>query len=306
MQKTLKYAGLFLLPIIVVIIVLEIFYRSVKTNYTFKHSQIVQIANSTEVLVFGDSHAMYGVNPKWIDKPTFNIANLSQTIYFDELLFQKHINQLSNLEYIVVPMEYTTMSQSDNTQEDIWRKYFYQAQMDLDVPLINVLDPKKYSLALSQKLKRTEKALKIWKATKTLVNCDENGWGLGYNNSIEKSEINNLARIIARKHDDGSSSISQNLERIKTIIEICKTKNAKVVIVNLPVTEAYFENININEVNKILQESKLLDSQNNHVLNLNLLNDDRFILSDFQDADHLNFKGAKKCSLIINEFINDF
>ena len=40
-----------------------------------------------------------------------------------------------------------------------------------------------------------------------------------------------------------------------------------------------------------------------HVSYLNLFMDSRFEDSDFYDADHLNFKGAIKCSKIIDEYI---
>jgi hypothetical protein len=306
MKKWLKYTSLFLLPIVLVLISVDIFYRTVPTNYKFKHEQLLQRKDSIEILVFGDSHTMYGINPDWLDKRTFNLANLSQTIYFDELLFQKYIKQLTHLKYVIFPLEYTTMSQVDNTQEDVWRKYFYDAQMDINVPLIKWYDPKKYSLALSQKLSRTFQALNIWKQTNTLVNCDHDGWGLGYNSVIDSVEIVHLAKVISRKHDDSRIDISKNIERIKRMIKICDSKKIKVVLINMPVTKEYFSLLNANEVTEILNQSMLLDRENSHVKNLNLIDDVRFELNDFQDADHLNDHGAKKCSLIINEFIRGF
>ena len=137
----------------------------------------------------------------------------------------------------------------------------------------------------------------------TLVNCDNEGWGLGYIKSIDSTEIIDLAHIIARKHDDGTMDISKNLERIKHIIRICESRNIHVLLVNLPVTNQYLNALNEPEVNNILYQSKLLDDNSKYVENINLINDERFELHDFQDADHLNVKGAKKCSLILNDII---
>lgn len=306
MKKLLKYIGLFLLPILAIVITIDIFYRTVPTNYSLKHQKMLKEGPSVEVLIFGDSHAMYGINPSYLDKHTFNLANLSQTVYFDKLLFEKYIDQLTNLEYVIIPMEYTTMSQADDTQEDVWRKYFYEAQMNMNVPLISWNDPKKYSLALSQKLVRTVEALNIFRQANTLVNCDKNGWGLGYNSSIDSLEIDRLANIISRKHDDGKTDISQNFRRIESMIAICKSKNIQVLLVNLPVTQQYYKLLRQDEVSEILNKSEELDVTNDHVKNLNLVQDVRFHLEDFQDADHLNKFGAKKCTQIINQFITDF
>ena len=306
MKKLLKYIILFLSPIVLIIIGIEIFYRTVPTNYSFKHQEILKHRDSIEVLIFGDSHAMYGINPKYLDKEAFNLANLSQTIYFDKLLFQSYVDQLPNLECIIIPMEYTTMSQADNTEEDIWRKYFYNAQMGLNVPIIKWYNPKKYSLALSQKMVRTVKALNTWRQTNTLVNCDNNGWGLGYNSSVDSLDVDRLAKVISRKHDDAKYDISQNLERVKSIVKVCKKKNINVILVNLPVTNQYFNLLVQDEVLEILKQSYILNAQNKHVKNLNLVQDPRFYLEDFQDVDHLNRNGAKKCSVILNEFIKDF
>jgi hypothetical protein len=112
--------------------------------------------------------------------------------------------------------------------------------------------------------------------------------------------------VISRKHDDGRIDISKNLERIKKMIKICDSKKIKVVLINMPVTREYLGYLNVDEVAEIVNQSMLLDRENSHVKNLNLIDDVRFELNDFHDADHLNDSGAKKCSLIINEFIRGF
>ena len=305
MKKLIKYTGCFLLPIMLVIVLIELFYRVVPTNYTFKHEAILKNRDTIEVLTFGDSHAMYGINPRYISGHVFNLANLSQTVYFDELLFNKYVDRLTNLKSIIIPMEYTTMSQEDNTQEDVWRKYFYESQMDLKVPLIKWYDPKKYSLALSQKLVRTVKALNIYRHNNTLVNCDQRGWGLGYNTAIDSIELKRLAPIISRKHNDNKIDISQNAGRIESIIKTCQTKNINVLLVNLPVTPSYYKLLNKEEVRSILSQSQEFNNTFDHVRHLDLLQDERFKQDDFHDADHLNKKGAKKCSIVINEFLNN-
>ena len=68
----------------------ELFYRSVPNNYTVKDENVRKAYNSTEVLIFGNSHAFYGLNPEHFSAKAFNISNVSQTLFHDKLLFDKH------------------------------------------------------------------------------------------------------------------------------------------------------------------------------------------------------------------------
>lgn len=289
-----------MIPIFLVWIGVEFFYRYTPNNYTFKSELIKKHSDNIKVLILGDSHAFYGLNPEYFSKPTLNMANVSQTIYFDKLVFEKYIDELTQLEYLIIPIEYTTFSQADNTQEDYWRKYFYAAQMDINVPNIKWYDPKQYSLALTQKLGKTGTYLRSYLANSTLVECDNNGWGNTYLSSVDSLELNRLAKIISRKHDDGSMDFSINKTRIDKIIEACKEKNVKVILINMPVSEPYLKLLNQKEVNALIETCEALANTNSNVTNINLLHDNRFERKDFRDADHLNFEGAKKCSLIVN------
>jgi hypothetical protein len=303
MKKLLTHISLFLIPILVVWILTEVFYRTVPNTYTYKNEQISTEYNDVNMLVFGDSHSFYGINPEWLSIKTFNLANISQTIYFDQLLFEKHVQHLPELKYIVLPIEYTTLSQADNTQEDIWRKYFYRTQMDLDVPLIDWYNPKKYSLALTQKFNKTWKYYQDYKTEGTLIGCDENGWGNTYLATVDSLELKTIAKNISRKHEDGSMDFKLNVERIQEIIDVCKERNIEVIIVNMPVTTEYLKLLNPEKLKKIEATCDSLEKENPNVMRINFLRDPRFNISDFQDADHLNAEGAKKLTLLIDAYL---
>src|SRR5690606_38546314 len=121
-----------LLPIILVWGATEVFYRSVENNYTYKNERIISEYKEIETLVFGDSHAFFGINPQYFSTKTFNIANVSQSLYFDELLLKKHIDSLPQLKTVILNISFFTLSVVDDSSEDRWRKYFYQQQMKLE------------------------------------------------------------------------------------------------------------------------------------------------------------------------------
>lgn len=306
MKKLLTHISLFLIPIVVVWMLAEVFYRSVPNNYTYKYEQISNNMDDIEVLVLGDSHTFFGINPEWLSLKTYNLSNVSQTIYFDKLLFEKHIDHLPHLKYLIISVEYTTLSQADNTQEDIWRKYFYEAQMDLKVPLIAWYDPKKYSLALTRKFDKTFKTFLDYQREGSLIGCDEKGWGNTYLSTVDSLEMAYLSKVVARKHEDGSMDFKQNTERIQNMITFCEQKNIQVLLVNMPVYPDYLDRLNPEKLLKIDKTCDDLAKTNPNVTRVNLSRDSRFQLQDFHDADHLNAQGAKKCSLLINTYLHAY
>ncbi|HLV13716.1 MAG TPA: hypothetical protein VKY41_00930 [Xanthomarina sp.] len=303
MKKLLTHITLFLIPILLIWILAEVFYRTVPNTYSYKHEQISHHNDEVEVLVLGDSHTFYGINPEWLTLKTFNLSNVSQTIYFDKLLFEKHITHLSDLKYLILSVEYTTLSQEDNTQEDIWRKYFYSAQMELEVPIIKWYSPQRYSLALTRKFDKTWKSFQDYIRDGNLIGCDSRGWGNTYLSTMDSAEMQRISHFTAQKHEDGSMDFGLNSERIQEIIELCKARDIEVLLVNMPVFTGYLNRLNSEKLEKIDAACEAFERENPNVTRVNLLRDSRFEITDFQDPDHLNVHGAKKCSLLINDYL---
>ncbi|NND61645.1 MAG: hypothetical protein HKN48_00470 [Flavobacteriaceae bacterium] len=293
---------LFLLPVFLVWGGLEYFYRTVETNYTFKHKQIQASYDDTEILIMGNSHTLYGLNPEFFSRPTFNLANTSQSLYFDELLLEKHLDSLSNLKAVVLAISYFSLSQADNTSDDIWRKYFYQEQMDLEVPIISEIDPRGYSLALTRKFNRSYEFVKEYWQNGTALGCYENGYGIQDSTDIVR-DIERIAPIIAKKHENGSMEFDNAISRLERIIKRCAKHNVEVFLVEMPVHPLYYQLLNEEKKYKIVESCTQLDSKlgNAHYISLSL--DQRFQKSDLRDADHLTNQGAEKCSRILDGIV---
>jgi len=304
MKHLLYKIALFLIPIVLVWLAVEVFYRSAPNNYTFKYKQLEAQKASVETLIFGDSHAFFGINPEFLNTKSFNASNISQSLYFDELIFNKYLDEMPRLKTVVITIGYTSLSQQDNTSEDVWRKYFYTNQMDLEVPIVSNWDIKKYSLALTRRFKKSVELSQKYHAEGSVIGCDNSGWGYYYTveNSIKDIEAN--AVYIAKKHEDGLLDFTVNTKRIQKIIEESIAKGISIQLVFMPVSSAYAEQVNSNKVNAINNTLEALSKANKNTNYYNLFQDSRFNNSDFYDANHLNTKGAKKCSIILDELIN--
>lgn len=298
MKKFLNSLFIFMLPLLAIWAGVEILYRTAGNNYTIKNEQVKKTYEDAEVLILGNSHAFYGLNPDYFAKTAFNLSNVSQGLFIDELLLDKHLTNFKQLKYIVLTIDYFTLSQDDNLAEEPGRKYFYESLMDIETGLISDFDIKKYSLALAVHPQITIHSLKQYYKNGTLQECNSQGWaakhGVGPDNRPE------MGKIIAAKHEDGSLRFDHNVGRLKRVIKICAQRDIEVVLVTMPVTTHYADNVDKSKLRKIFSACAEMESEFQSVKYINLFSDKRFNNNDFYDIDHLNTGGAKKCSEIIS------
>ncbi|WP_159799745.1 D-alanyl-lipoteichoic acid biosynthesis protein DltD [Flavobacterium sp. MK4S-17] len=301
MKKFLYRILIFCIPIIIAWLGLELLYRCVPNNYSYKNKTVKENYNA-QVLILGNSHSFYGLNPGEFSLPAYNLSNISQSIYFDELLFNKHIEKFKKLKFVILTVDYFTLGMEDDSAEDKWRKYFYNAQMDLKVPSVSCFNPRAYSLALVPRFSLTMHAVKQYLNKGTLAECNEKGWeqyyGININNNAE------TGKEIVDKHEYGTLDFSGNVGRINNIIGECREKNIKVVLVTMPVTSYYADNVNKQKLGKIIAQCNSFNKKDG-VYYVNLFQDKRFNNADFYDVDHLNTKGAQKCTEILNDYISE-
>lgn len=282
-------------------ICMEIFYRFVPNNYTQKVAEI-QNNYDSEILVLGNSHAFYGINPDYFSAKTYNFSNISQSLYFDELLIEKHLKSFKNLKYIILTVDYFSLSQVDNSSEDIYRKYYYEQYMDINVPLISRFDPKSYSLTLTRNLEMNIDLMKSYSKEKTLVEGNSEGWAKKIGTNPQFNNYETAVDVVA-KNEDGLSDFQVNIKRLERMIKMCSERNINVVMVTMPVTTYYAGLVNKKKLKKLYADCEQLALENKNSIYLNLFQDKRFDNSDFYDTDHLNEKGAEKCSKILNKVI---
>jgi hypothetical protein len=301
MVKFLKKVSFFIAILAIVWLCFELFYRFAANNYTEKSKNISTGYKDCEVLILGNSHTFYGLNPDFFKRKAFNLANKSQTLFYDQLLLEKYIDSLNALKYVIIPVEYSSLSASDDNAELAWRSYFYESQMGIDTKTHKVFDLKKYSRALPPPFLITLKAIKKYCTKGSLVDCQPNGWAPyeGMN-----SEHNNKAmgKIIAAKHEDNSVDFNKNIQRLKSMVVTCRQKGVKVFLVTMPVTSYYADNINRKKLALITAQCNAFANENK-IHYINLFQDKRFVNADFFDIDHLNTNGAKKCTRVINNFV---
>lgn len=304
MKKFTRHIFLMILPLIILLLMVEIFYRITPNSYLLKNEMMKKKYRDAEAIILGSSHTFYGINPKYMSVKAINAANISQTIYFDELLFLKHINHFKNMKYVILNIGYTTLSQKDNTEDDIWRKYYYEAYMDLNVPVISKFDTERYFLSFTKSFNFNAKLIFKYIHNGSILNCDENGFGTDYTVANKDPNFKNNTKEIIKRHEDNLMDFSLNVHRIQKMIDMSKKKGIKVVLIITPATKEYVNGVNQYKWNKIVETCNLLSQKNDNVSFLNLFDDPRFTDDDLFDTDHLNEIGAQKCTRILNDILN--
>lgn len=303
MNKLLEKLFFYSFPIGLIFISFELFYRFVPNDYSVKYASVPKKYNDTEVLIFGNSHTFYGLNPIYFDKPTYNLAHISQTLYFDKLLFYKYISKFKKVKCIILHIEYTSLSEIVNTEENNWRKYYYQSYMNLEVPSIGKYDFTKYFLSSTRNIGANAKLVLRYLQDGTIVNCDENGFGINYTKAKKVPLLKENALIRVENIEDKLMNFDDNIIRVQSIIDTCKKRGIKVVLLNMPVSNYFSEAVNQLKLKKIQATCNSITKNNSNVSYLNLFKDKRFTNDDFFDADHLHEQGAEKCSRILNDYL---
>ena len=76
---------------IVILVSLELLFRGIPNEYTFKKDYLDLHSNEIETLILGNSHNYYGLNPAYFnDYNTFNAAFTVQRTYFDLEILKKY------------------------------------------------------------------------------------------------------------------------------------------------------------------------------------------------------------------------
>ncbi|CAI8341557.1 MAG: Uncharacterised protein [Flavobacteriaceae bacterium] len=304
MRRLYSKLALFLLPLFLVWLALEVFYRQAPNNYSYKDQQLQKVAPFTKTLIMGDSHAFYGINPVYFKDPTFNLSNISQSLLTDELLLEKHIANLPALKTVFINISYFTLSAKENDLESNWRKYFYYHSMGIRAPSISFWNPKRYSMALIQRFDKSIDLVQQYYKNHTIVSATPLGYGKqDMSNVVQDKEAISVA--IANKHEDNSLDFKHNTARLQRIIALCKKYGVGVVLLEMPVYPAYYNLLDTEKKEKIKSVLHELSGVNDTVFYLDLSTSPLFEKQDLRDADHLTNSGAKKCSILLNRYIQD-
>ncbi len=298
--------ALFLLPILLFFIGLELFVQNDKNSFKTIANYFKENKATAEILILGSSHNQNGFNPKYFDKKTVNISYGSQDIKIDSVLFFNNIKEMNSVKKVIFELDYHRMDVEN--ESNFYRYPWYYFYYNVEIYPLNWFskislyssNPEFFNAIIKNKFSKNHKDQVINKFGYVEANYDNQFEQMKYD-SI--SIFNSAKERLKDRHKEVSEkAFNMNKRRIVSIIEYCDANNIKLYFLSSPLFQTYIANKIENKNAKMI--ALINDLRSKYKINyIDFQNDNRFSVKDFRNDDHLNDIGAKKYSLIINEIM---
>lgn len=304
----------------------DIVLQYIVANYDYCYLDAMHEKNRTagaETIIVGCSHAMYGISERRISKDVINFSIASQDLYYNYKHIQKAIEEgKRKIKRCIINIGYYGLYQDVSLSKSWEYAQLYRVYYPLFTDTHNFHGEGK--LYEWEKIKFDRNAYRMEEVQKF---CQECARGLFMEESsyfgAMKSRKSNIIRqdIIWNELDEKTKeqealrrmkdhnrlkkyvqSYEENCALMREMADYLNQKDIITVFVIFPFTGWYNQYIDAEYKNEIYN---LLDSLPVPVEFWNM-NDYAGVFddSDFLDTDHLNDKGAKKASLLLDDYIS--
>jgi hypothetical protein len=304
MKKFFIRSLLFLLPLIICYAYIEIRLSQLPNTYSQKRADLERQLNDIRVLVLGPSHALHDIDPEYFSQKGYNLANASQTIFYDKALTERYLDKMPHLKLVIMDVMYYSLFARLSDSHESFRCYFYSSYWNIDEPGLSKWDIKRYSkIALYTPGKAWEFTRKNFKVD-LVRNLFPNGY-LQYdttNNIKNISDLEGAKRVELYRRMMKEAYYSENMKMLTDFVSELRNRGIEVYFVTDPAYITFRKHCNP----AVLAENTASINDLCKAFNcryLDYFNDPRFDLPDFYDNDHLNFTGAEKFSKILENDI---
>jgi hypothetical protein len=291
---------LFLLPLAAGMFIVEYKLSSFQNSYNLKRAYFERESVGVEVINVGSSQALYGINPAFFSFKGFNLANVSQTLFYDKRLVLTNIKKLPKLKLVIIPINYTSFYHQLYDTEENWRDYYYYRFWNIKYQQLSLVDAKYYSLVSLYSLPYTIRILRSGGKLKLTGDMLSSGFSINdtTNSDLNISDSSGLKRVMIHNKVIIPHRFKEITDDLDDFLKQMQAAKIKVAFISIPVYTTYSKYLDpaVNKANA--REIALLCSKYSCSY-YDFLTDQRFEKKDFADNDHLNFIGAEHFSKIL-------
>ena len=317
MKNFLKKISLFILIPVVLTFIFDLWLHNMNTIYKEKYTQALLAKDSIEVLILGNSHANYGVDPAGFDSYAFNLANVNQSLYFDKQITLSILDQLPNLKYVFISLDYHSLYFSDQGLRNVWAYYGNGVKYKNEDYFLADLSPFLFGYTPKFATSLLKKSIinKIKYRKETFLDFDvEDGVdiskpmkkGFIYFDGVNENIFNeNFYQARARLFNnvvENPEEMNEILVDLEDFIKVLKSYDITPILFTTPTYQVYNQFLiseKVKENTAIFQN--LCDKYD--IVYLDYMDLDEFDKSDFSSCDHLNHQGALKFGKILNDYL---
>ncbi len=299
----------FLLPVLTLLLVMELYIRSLPNEYTAKKEYMDMHAPQVETLILGNSHALNGINPAYMDGNAYNLAFAGQTLKYDWELLQYYGSSLTHLKNIIIPISYFSLYNNlESNSTNKFRLKYYKINFGIlreenilyNLEMVSVKFPKNIS-TIQQHLRG--------------ISPDKDSSGkreeyLGWSTrNYTVDDIEKEGKEKAAKHERyiRPGELASNMHYLDNIISFAEQHKCKLYFITTPHYASYYRNM---ETDYFTRARHIMDSicslpYSTPVRYIDMMKDSRFTKSDFVNSDHLSVSGAARLSSILNGLLRE-
>jgi len=305
LKRFIKKLTIFILLFAVILYCVNfVYYKNVSSKALIerKWKEFAEVKDDIDILIFGDSHAQGGLNPKFIER-SFNFAIGSQ-LYYGDYYKLKMLLETQNIQpkAIILPYDYPSFV------EWRWRTFVNNHILGTAwhwskyIDLVELMSVKKDLNILEMKIKRFFPFVGNWKEffypkkkiSEVYMGHRAPPWKVNkqLTNGVIKTQ--GYTSVIKYKKVDADAILYLN-----KILELAKGKDMKVILIKFPMYEDYYyaaEEYTPSYYELI--ESQLALDDSVHILDMQAA----FIghKDYFRDQFHVNPDGAKALSELVS------
>ncbi len=245
-----------------------------------------------ENIITGLSYADVGIIQQLLKVPSFNFALGSQDLYFDYEILKKILTENINvkaLKYAIITLSY------------------YSFQYDMSKSCLSDLTIRYYNILKTIHNNDIKNLFDITEENEIFLNLSqelfvENFKYIIDNNITMINEEIGKVRAITDSNKNYPVTVKENIQIFKDYLDLLRLYKIEPIIVICPVTMYYYKYFS----EKLIDEfySIILSFKEKYKFELyDYFKSEAFDLSDFRDVAHLNEKGAKKFTKLLNNQI---
>lgn len=309
MKNFLKQFLIFLLPVLILLAVIELYVIFSPSTFNFKAKYLAQNLSSAQTLILGSSHNQNALNPKWMTNPAINLANAGQDIQIDEALFFKFIDRFASLQRVILEMDYHTMEEKNDP--DYFRFPWYRRFYGVNIYPVSLLN--KISLYSTEPSFFNKLMVDAINPKKITYKLNDAGFILNdFPGVMEQMQYDSIAMAntaperLKEKHTGISlENFSFNRKHLNKIIIYCRAHHIEVILLSTPMYTTYIRNEIAEKNYRRIQYADSLAALPG-IVHYDFEKSERFTVHDFKNDDHLNSNGAKKFTAIIDSIIVNY
>ena len=309
MSLFLRRLTLFLLPIALLAVGVETYVRHIPNSYRIKQQTMEKMADSTETVILGNSHAYSGIRPELLPGHAINLANVSQTTNLDLALLQRCIRHCPQLHDVIMVFDNSNLCDQPMEKTDEWFRITYYT---LYMNRLGGHNPylSRYGLELLH-FQSLQGKIKHWQQQQH-PDCTPLGWDTS--NSFEARQAlrteasltqdsttwDSLQAVtkLARHHLQDEAVARLNINNVVEMARLCREHGIRFTLLCTPVRPDYDAGIPPKQQDLIWQTHHICHTRYG-AITLDLSRDATFTALEYFDPDHLTQSGANHLTQIL-------